>query len=106
MGMNISLIFLSHRAVLMGIFDEAWLLSSFSIFANTIDRLIGDWFHRWANRLAIYNTRITLSGIATVPSFFLCYTFISVVSLLRGFLRSLIKYVILLKMLMVTFFAF
>jgi len=75
MGMNPPLIFLPHRAELMGIAGEAWLLSSFGI-ANTIGRLFIGYIadRRWANRLAIYNTCITLCGIGTVLSF-LCYTF-------------------------------
>lgn len=75
MGMNAPLIFLPHRAELMGIAGEAWLLSSFGI-SNTIGRLIIGYIadRRWANRLLIYNTCITLCGIGTMLTF-LCYTF-------------------------------
>ncbi|KAK7484226.1 hypothetical protein BaRGS_00024475, partial [Batillaria attramentaria] len=70
-GFNMPFIFLPDRAKLAGI-DEvkaAWLLSTIGI-ANTLGRVVFGFMAdlRWVNRLMLYNTALTICGVATALS--------------------------------------
>ncbi|XP_070172884.1 monocarboxylate transporter 5-like [Littorina saxatilis] len=70
-GFNMPFIFLPDRAKLSGI-DEvraAWLLSAIGI-ANTLGRVVFGFMAdlKWVNRLMLYNTALTICGVATALS--------------------------------------
>ncbi|XP_033759355.1 LOW QUALITY PROTEIN: monocarboxylate transporter 7-like [Pecten maximus] len=82
-GFNMPYIYLPDRALESGISktDAALLVSVIGI-ANTIGRVVFGWMadQKWVNRLMLYNTALTICGVATALSplhnsfeFLLCY---------------------------------
>lgn len=70
-GFNMPFIYLPDRAILSGIDEQsaAWLLSTIGI-GNTLGRIVFGFMADlpWVNRLMLYNTALTICGVAT----FLC----------------------------------
>ncbi|KAL8586249.1 hypothetical protein ACOMHN_003764 [Nucella lapillus] len=70
-GFNMPFIFLPDRAKLVGIDEEraAWLLSTIGI-TNTLGRVVFGFMAdlKWVNRLMLYNTALTICGLATALS--------------------------------------
>jgi len=70
-GFNVPFIFLPDRAIVSGIDkDRAVLLVSIIGIANTAGRMIFGFLsdRKWVNRLMLYNTALTICGVATALS--------------------------------------